>query len=470
MTARKEQLIYSEEKGNPGIRGNLFDRDWTQGSIIHNLLSLSWPIVISNSLNMLGPTIDMIWVGRLGAASIAGVGVSGMAVMLLNAMMMSLNMGSRAMIARFIGAGDIAGANHVARQSFVIIAAFALILVPTGIFLAEPILILMGLEPDVVAEGAAYMRILFVGGAAMSFRMMTEGIMQASGDSISPMRIAVAFRAFHIILCPFLIFGWWIFPHMGVSGAALTNVLSQSVGLILGLAVLFRGRTRLRLTLEGFRIDPGIIWRIIRIAVPASVSGMQRGLGQLVIMWFIVPFGTFAVAAHTLCQRVEMFIMMPGMGLGMGGGVLAGQNLGAGHPERAEKSVWLALGVVEGFVVVCATAILLWAEGVISIFGPEPGVVEVASRFLRIAAIGFFVFSAEPVLMVGLSNIGDTLPPMLATVLGFWAIQVPLAHYLPQITGLGVYGIRWGMVGGMFASAVALATYFKLGRWKRKKV
>jgi putative MATE family efflux protein len=292
-------------------------------------------MVITNSLNMLGPTIDMVWVGRLGAASIAGVGVSGMAVMVLNSLMMSLNMGSRAMISRFIGSGDREGANNVARQSFVIIIAIALLLVPTGMFLAEPILLLLGLEPDVVAEGAAYMRIMFIGGAGATFRMMAEGIMQASGDSVSPMWVSIIFRVVHVTLCPFLIFGWWIFPALGVSGAALTNIVSQSVGLSLGLIVLFCGRTRLRLTLKNFRIDPGIIWRIIKIAIPASVGGIQRGLGQIVVMWFVVPFGTFAVAAHTLCQRVEMFIMMPGMGLGMGGGVLAGQNLGAGQPARA---------------------------------------------------------------------------------------------------------------------------------------
>jgi putative MATE family efflux protein len=419
---------------------------------------------------MLGPTIDMIWVGRLGAAAIAGVGVSGMAVMLINAMMMSLNMGSRAMIARFIGAGDVAGSNHVAQQSFAVSAVFAVILVPTGIFLSEPILVLMGLEPDVVAEGTAYMRILFVGGAAMSFRMMTEGIMQASGDAVHPMWIAITFRVFHIILCPFLIFGWWIFPRMDVSGAALTNVLSQSLGFALGLIVLFSGRSRLRLTLKNFRIDPGVIWRIVKIAVPSAVSGMQRGLGQLVIMWFIVPFGTFAVAAHSLCQRVEMFIMMPAMGMGMGGGVLTGQNLGAGRPERAEKSAWLAMLLVEIFMALCSVAILLWAEKILSIFGPEQGVIEVGATFLRIAAVGYFVISAEPVFMTCLSNVGDTLPPMIATVVAFWLAQVPLAYFLPQITELGVYGVRWGMVVGMFVSAMSQAIYFKLGRWKHKRV
>ena len=418
---------------------------------------------------MLGPTIDMVWVGRLGAAAIAGVGVSGMAVMLLNSMMMSLNMGARAMIARFIGAGDEPGANHVARQAFIIIGFFAAIIVPIGLFLAEPILRVIGLEADVVAEGAAYMRILFVGAASMSFRMLTEGLMQASGDTRTPMWVNIAFRGFHIVLCPFLIFGWWIFPELGVRGAAFTNVFSQSLGLILGLIALFSGRTRLRLTLKNFRVDPGIIWRIIKIAIPASVSGIQRGLGQLVITKFVIPFGTVAVAAHSLHQRVEMFILMPGMGLGMGGGVLAGQNLGAGKPDRSEKSVWTAMAVVEVWVVIMATVLLLWAEGVVSIFGPEPEVVEVTARFLRIAAIGVFVFSAEPVMMNCLNNVGDTIPPMVAILVSFWAVQVPVAYFLSQ-TGLGVYGVRWGMVIGMISSGLSLLIYFKLGRWKRKKV
>ena len=151
-------------------------------------------MVITNSLNMLGPTIDMVWVGRLGAASIAGVGVSGMAVMVANSMRMGLDTGNRAMIARFIGAGDAKGANLVAQQALVISGAFCTLLAVIGIFLAETILILMGLEADVVSEGAAYMRIMFVGSVAMSFRMMAEGIMQASGDSVTPMRIAIFFR------------------------------------------------------------------------------------------------------------------------------------------------------------------------------------------------------------------------------------------------------------------------------------
>ena len=165
------------------MRRAALEKDWTKGSIPGNLWSLSLPIVISSSLNVLGPVIDMVWVGKLGAASIAGVGIASMAVMLVTAARMSLAVGTRAMIARFMGAGDSSSANHVAQQAFVISGSYVIVMAAIGIFLAEPILNMMGVEADVVSEGTAYMRIMFVGSVAMSFRMMAEGIMQASGDT-----------------------------------------------------------------------------------------------------------------------------------------------------------------------------------------------------------------------------------------------------------------------------------------------
>jgi len=451
-------------------RGTAFDRDWTKGSIIRNLVMLSWPIMISQSLNMMGPTIDMIWVGRLGAAPIAAVGVAGMVVMLVMMATMGLAWGARAMIARFVGAGDAEGANHVARQAFVLGAGVTVVLVSIGIFFAEPILNLMGVAADVVAEGVPYMRIMFVGSMFMVFQMMVESIMQASGDAVTPMKIAVIFRAIHLVVCPFLIFGWWIFPSLGVSGAALANVFSQSLGLGLGLWVLVSGRTRLRLDFSNFSLDFDIIWRIVRIGIPACVMGMQRGLGQLVLMWFIVPFGTLAVAAHTLCQRVEMLMVMIGMGVGMAAGVLAGQNLGAGQPERAERSGWLAVGFAEGILVIFSLAILLSAENIVSIFNTEPALVEIASSFLKIAAVGFFVLGFIVVFMLFLSGVGDTLPAMFFEMVPTWGVMLPLVFFLPRVTDLGVYGIRWAIVANMAVGAAVYLAYFALGRWKRKRI
>jgi putative MATE family efflux protein len=314
------------------------------------------------------------------------------------------------------------------------------------------------------------MRILFVGVAAMSFRMMTEGAMQSAGDVVTPMRIAIIFRIFHVILAPALIFGWWIFPRLGVSGAALTNVMSQSLGLGLGLWFLYTGRSRVKLVLTNFRIDLGIIWRMVKIGIPASIMTMQGTFGQLVLMRFMVPFGTVAVAAHTLVQRIEMVLFMPAAGLGMAAGVLAGQNLGAGEPGRAEKTGWLAAGLVEASMIIASGAILLWAEQIVGIFSPEPELLVIASTFLRIATAGYVMLGVIASFMQCLSGAGDTIPPMIIGLVILWVVQLPLAFFLPRSTDLGVDGIRWAMVAGMVVGGIAYTIYFRMGRWKRKQV
>jgi len=446
------------------------ERDWTRGSIPRNLLSLAWPMVINESLWVVGTTVDMIWVGKLGSASIAGVGVGGLVVMLGMALRFGLTAGARAMIARFIGAGDYGGANRVAQQAFVVSGAYAVIVAVIGVAFAEPILSLVGVEEDVVREGAAYIRIQFMGSAAMSFWVIGEVMMYASADSVTPMKITAFARAVHMTLDPFLIFGWWIFPRLGVSGAAVANLVFYCVGLSLAAWVLFTGRTRLRLSLRGFRIDPGIIWRIIKIGVPASVMGTARILGRFVLMWVMVPFGTVAVACHTVAQRLEMVFYMPAVALGIAAGVLVGQNLGARQPERSEKSAWLAAGLVELIMMVATVAVLVWAEPIVRLFNSEPEMVAVGSRFIRIEATGYLFLGMVAVMQQSLSGAGDTLPPMVVSLVMIWVLQVPLAYLLPDATGLGVYAVRWAIVTGTFVGAAAYVIYFRRGRWKRKRI
>jgi putative MATE family efflux protein len=433
---------------------SIFDRDWTQGSIIGNLFSLAWPIMIGGVLNMLGPTVDMIWVGKLGSASIAGVGISGMAVMVINSLRMGLSTGTRAMIARFVGAGDFEGANHVAQQAFIISAAFSTFMAVIGLFLAEPILLVFGVEADVVAEGAAYMRIMFVGSIAMSFRMMSEAVMQASGDTVTPMRITVSFRILHIAICPFLVFGWWIFPQMGVSGAAMTNVVSQSIGVIISLWILFTGRTRLRLTFKNFKIDGNVIWRIVKVGIPASVSGAERSIANILLMSFVAPFGTAAVAAQSLAQRIDMFVHMPTMGMGQASGVLAGQNLGAQQADRAARTGWMAAGIVTAVMAIVCILIWFGADYVVRIFNSEPELVKITGTFMRIQIASYLIFGIVVVLSQCLNGVGDTIIPMLVTLVTMWVVQVPMAYFLPKVTGLGVYGVRWGIVSSNIVRAV----------------
>ncbi|MBI2836229.1 MAG: MATE family efflux transporter [Chloroflexi bacterium] len=445
-------------------------RDWTQGSIPGSLWGLSWPIIISQSLNQMGQTIDMIWVGKLGSSSVAGVGIASMIVMVVNAMNQGIYTALRAMVARAIGSGDEKRANHIAQQSLVITVVIPLVMAAVGVFFAEPLLQIFGVAPEVASQGAAYIRIQFIGTVTMSLRMMTEATMQASGDPMSPMRIAIMFRVVHVVLDPFLIFGWWIFPRMGVQGAALTGIISQGLGGAIGMWYLFRGGTRLRLTLKNFSFDPPLIWRMVRVGLPAMVTGMERTFGNLILMWFVVPFGTVAVAAHSLMQRIDPFVHLPVQGFGQSSGILAGQNLGAKQPERAAKTVWLAVGLTTAVMALVSVLIWFWAEKLIVIFNNEPELVKIASLFLRIEIIGYLVFGLVHVLSQSLNGIGDTVVPMLTTLTTMWLIQVPLAFYLSRNTGLDLYGIRWAIVTAMVMRAIIYTVYFRTGRWKQRKV
>ncbi|MCX7912872.1 MAG: MATE family efflux transporter, partial [Dehalococcoidales bacterium] len=291
-------------------------RDWTQGSILGNLLLLSWPMVVMEGLFVVSQVVDMIWIGRLGPSAIAGAGVANIVIMLVMAMDFGLIVGVRAMVARYVGAGEIKTANHIAAQALMLSAGWGALMMTVGILGARPIMGMFGLEEAVIGEGMAYMRVMFAGWVAMDVLVMSLYVIQSAGDTIRPMMIEFLLRCVHITLCPFVVLGIGGFPRMGVAGAALSNVVSQTLGAILCLWILFGGYTRLRLARTDFRIDPRVIWRLLRIGLPALVMNIQRSLGTFVLTYLIAPFGTIAVAAHSLASRFEMFVMMPGMALG----------------------------------------------------------------------------------------------------------------------------------------------------------
>ena len=287
---------------------------------------------------------------------------------------------------------------------------------------------------------------------------------------MTPMKISIFTRCLHLALSPMLIFGWWVFPDLGVRGAALSNIAAQVLGMSLSFWVFFSGRTRLRLSLGDLHVDLNTIWRIIRIGVPAAVMGVQTAFGSLIFVRFMVPFGTLAVAAHSLFVRVMMVLLLPTWAIGAGAGVLVGQNLGAGQPGRAERTGWQATGIAAMIAVTASVAILLWAEGIIRVFTTDSGLVETAGAFLRIATAGYLMIAIVTVLQQAISGAGDTLPAMVFSIITVWAVQLPLAYLLPRTTDLGVYGVRWALVAGPLVGGIAYSVYFRAGRWKRKRV
>jgi len=419
---------------------------------------------------MLGPTFDMIWVGRLGDDAVAGVGVAGMIVGVVNSIIMGVFTGLNAMVSRAVGAGDRKTANEVARQGIVVGIILSILMAIIGAFLSKRLLAIFGLDPGVVALGAAYLSIQFIGMVTMVFEMLTNSSMQAAGDTMTPMRIAFVARLLAIALSPCFVFGWWIFPRLGVRGPALAGVISFSIGGGTGLWFLFSGRTRIKLDFKGFKPDFGIIWRMVKIGFPAAINNAQMSIVALVIMDAIAPYGTAAVAGNTIVGRVEQVIYTPGMGLGSAAGVLAGQNLGAKKPERAEKSGWIAASIMVACLIVFAAVIFVWARPVVDIFSNDPDVMKFGSSFLRIACTGYLIVGVSLVLPPCINGAGDTFIPMIAGLVSMWGAQIPLAYLLPHVTNLGVYGVRWAIVVAVWIRALTYIFYFRSGRWKHRRV
>ncbi|MGD1119484.1 MAG: MATE family efflux transporter [Dehalococcoidales bacterium] len=464
------QIKETDSAKKPEKKQSPFERDWTKGSINSALFSLAWPMTVSTSIMMIGPIIDMIWIGRLGLAEMAGVGISGIVVSLINSLIMGLFTGVRAMVSRFVGAGDDKQANHVAQQAFVIGTVLSLVMAAIGQLFARDIMKLWKLEPDVIAAGATYMRIELIGTFTMSFGLMAQSIMQASGDAQTPMKISVATRLMHIALCPFLIFGWSIFPRLGVSGAALSGVITQGIGSVVALWVLFGGRTRLHISLRNFSFDKTIIWRTVKIGIPSAIGGIHMNVGSIVFMFFIAKYGTLSIDGHNLVSRVDMFVMMPALGLGSASGILAGQNLGAHQPERAARTAWMAIGWFTGIMLLFCIVIWLWAGYIVRVFNPQPELIDIASKFLKIQTVSYMANGLMMVMMNVMNTVGDTLISFIIDLTTMWGIRVPLAIILPHVANLGVYGVRWALVADTVSSAVVFIIYFQSGRWKRKKI
>lgn len=314
------------------------------------------------------------------------------------------------------------------------------------------------------------MRIQFVGMMTMSSLSLAQSIMQATGNMVTPMKIGITYRLLQIILCPLLVFGWSIFPEMGVRGAAYSNVITQGIGATIALWVVFSGKTRVRPTLKHFRFDWGLVWRQLKIGLPSMFANIERNFAGLILVGFITPFGTVAVAAHSLSARVDSFAQMLPNAFANPAGVLAAQNLGAKHPERAERTVWtgMVLAISLGLLIAATTYFL--AVPIIHIFNSEPNLVAITASFVRIQAVSYMIWGIVITMTNSLNILGDTLITMISQLVTAWGVQMSLAYFLPHVGSLGVLGVRWSMVAAIVGRAIILPVYFKTGRWKRKKV
>ena len=445
-------------------------RDLTKGSVPKTIWFLAWPQMVEGGLLMVNQIVDIIWAGRLGFRIIAGVGVAQTYVQLAQMARMGFDTSMAAMVARAVGAGNTALANHIALQAFTLSGFYSLLMILVGLFLTEPLLRVVGVGGDALAEGARYMQILFIGMASIAFTRMSGAALEASGDVMTPMRAMVVARVLHIAFSPFLVFGWWWFPSMGITGAALANVISQSIGAAINFYALFIGTSRLHLTLRGYYPDLPLLWRLVKLGVPASITGIERATAMLVVVAIVARFGDAALAAYTVSRRVEGVVHLASNGLGRASGTLVGQNLGARQPNRARQTVLWSTGYVTLILTAVAGSVFAFPTIYASIFTREPEVLDVIGTWLRIGALAMVALGMGQVLNESFNRAGDTLAVMIVNLVRLWGVEVPLAFLLSLVAGLNEYGVVWALVIAVWFRIVVYIPYFFWGRWLRIKV
>jgi len=441
----------------------------TEGPLLPAILRLSWPMMLGNFLQTSSSIFDMVFVGRLGPEAIAGVSLSGAIIQMVMTLVIGIDMGMRAMVARFYGARDLEMTRRVIGQALLMAAVLSLLLAGSGVWWRRELLHLIGASSEVVAQGSGYLRIFFLGVACTVSLFFTSGILQSIGDAHTPMRLgALAFGA-NILLAPLLIFGWGPFPALGVPGAALATVIARGAAGLLLLRLLFRNR-EVGLRLADLRADLPLMGRIVRIALPGALQIGCYGVADIAANYFIAAFGTAAVAAFGVAARSTMLLMVIGFGLSGAAATLVGQNLGAGQAERASHSAWIISGLFGGVLLGGTFAYFLGARAIIGFFTEDAQTLALGVDCLRIFSVGFLFLSLNLILGRALQGAGDTLSPMLFALISRLPLLMGLLYLLPRLGGLGTDGLWYSFVIASATEGLLKLFWFQRGHWKTRRV
>ncbi len=457
--------------GRPGRRIR-YTADLTTGSVRKHLWKLAWPQWLENVLGVLEQVIDLFWAGRLagGYRSIAGLGVAQTFTTFGPQVRMGFDQGLRAMVSRAVGAGDIALANHISLQALTLTLLYSLVMIAIGFFLTDFLLGAIAVSDAIKAETSAYMKVQFMGTAGIGFRNVAGSMLQASGDVMTPLKATTVFRVVSFVLTPLLMFGWLGFPAFGLMGVAIAYVIAQLAGAVVNYWALFRGTSRLHLTFRSYRVDFRILGRMLRIGIPASIAGTERAISQLVLLRLVTPFGDTAVAAYSLARRIEMVTNFGGMGIGNAAGIMVGQNLGAGKPDRARQALKWGLAIAAAVKLVVGALVFASAAYFVLLFTTEAGVVDMGATWLRIVAISALFLGLTQVFQQAFNTAGDTGTVALIVFASVFFIEMPLAWVLAYPLGMGPLGVAYANLIGVAARTGFFVPMYYWDRWLKIKV
>jgi len=427
-------------------------------------------MILETGVQNLAQILDTYWVGQLGSAALAAVTISITIRWVINSLANGLGIGGMAVVARRIGAKEPSAAEHAAWQTILLGMTVSLILSVAGLILARPLLTLLGADAEVLPLGLAYLRIGFAGIFTLILVFAINAMLRGAGEAGIAMRVLFLVTAVTVVLEPILIRGWGPLPAMGVAGSALAFVLGYGAGLVVQLAVLLSGRARIRINPRALKPDLPLMATIIRISLPSTIQMTLRSSSRLLIVALVGLYGTFATAGYGVANRMLLIALIPCFGVGNSASTLVGQNLGAGRPDRAERSAWWVCAYASGYMVVAALLLTVFAPSLIAVFDPAPEVVAFGAECVRVVAWSMVFSAAGVVLARGFDGAGNTVPAMAINLLTLWGTELPVAFVLSRWLGVGATGVWWGRAVANVANGLLFAVWFRRGKWKEREI
>jgi putative MATE family efflux protein len=414
--------------------------------------------------------VDAFFVARVGIEAVATVGLTESVLTLVYSVAIGLSSAATAMVSRRIGEGNREAAAEAGAQTILLALALSALIALPGFFFAKDILRILANDAAVAESGYRFSQLLFTANLPILLLWMLNGIFRGAGDAATAMRALWIANAVNIVLDPIFIFGWGPVPEMGLLGAGIATTIGRSAGVAYQLYQLFKGSKIIRLRRRHFRPQGAVIARLLGIGAGGAGQYLISSASWIVLIGILGRLGPAIVAGYTIAIRIIIFSILPAWGMANAAATLVGQNLGAGHPERAEKSVWRSAQFTVAFLAVVSVAYLIGAPWLVRLFTSEPEVVQAGALAMRIIACGYVFFGFGMIVTQAINGAGDTRTPTLLNFVCFWLLEIPLAWLLALHFNWGQTGVYWSIVFSESAMALAAIWVFRQGRWKSATV
>ena len=454
-----------------------FDRSIVEGPIVAAVWKIAWPTVLQNAIGGLQGIVDHALVGHyVGFTGNAAIGVSWQIFLVIIVFISSLFTGMGVLVARAAGANDHEKVNRTVYQAFLTALALSIgVLAPVGYLLAPTLLEMVNATPAVRAEALPFLQTMFLYSIGLLMFFMLGGALRAAGDARTPLRLGIAMTALNFVLNVVFIRGAGPIPAYGTHGAAMGTTIASITVSGIGLWLLFTGRlvVHFERTMP-LRPDFMVIRSLFRFGLPAGIQGVAMNIAGVMLLRFIgsLPDSAEAQAAYAV-GYAELFSLITWTSVGLMGAAaaVAGQNLGAGHPDRSARAVHIAARIGLGVAATIGALFLLIPEQLLGVFGlTDPTVVRLGRELLRFLSVSGLFITVALTYTGGLQGTGDTRSPLYISLVSQVLLPLGICFTLESTGQLQASGVWTAILVGHMTRCLLSVLRFRQGKWRHIQV